>query len=1012
MTLILSPEPMATNVRFLQAFSGKSPTNTRDAVWSLWKQKKFKHYLWLTSIDEAIQVYRDDGGFQQESPVAELRQLFQKTDTLYSHAKRWELFNLVLNDLQKGKADSTENIIAIALSEAFPEECFKRIFENGRQKGASPFVKASSIGASDLVGKMLQKYRETSTTDPENTPIEVLTNIQEALKQATTESHLAVIEKILAHDSRFASQDRVNQIITQNADRPSPFLQGCNGHAIGPRSPSELARREADEQSLKVLCAFMAANSRLAGRETFQKAVYPGSQLIFGYLLRADREGGATYVQMPLSFRQHIESEEAGQYVLQRGKEAVWQIYCEEILVSRNNWADGPDKHEESVENQGSQLLHQAIKHRKVYAVKWLLEHCPKLSVYKTQGSYPLEILTAHVPNCEARKIMRDILVPSVIRNAEMYTVRTILNTSKVEVNEISLPLSQFNTRDFSFADYVFGLTSSAVQPSDRHHLRCLNFEKVLKSVDFPDLNVRFPAGIQDEMRTDNSEIETVLDWLRRKGVEEIMNINVPDRLYSSHTDLTIRNCVCGFKVENLNWRKMNLYLDNYDADWKPTEQPVWAKSLKKLSLFSDGTPAVHDHWISRLPKLRAQGLQAVEVYVVEDTMSSRRANEVHRELRKRFRTICDPIKLDYTISKQRWSISDEQVEQRKLGEINSSAVGPKVANFIAKFNNAHKEITSLHSAKVAVIDSGVVGVRHSIEDPNPSNQLPVIHGSDFADRIVAGRSFVYDRDGEEVPWYLASDPHGTQMTRLICAINPCCEVYVARVGENSKSAMSASSIEKAIDWAVDRGVDIISMSLATTDDENRVIRKALERATDKDIAVFCSTADEGNNSGSAYPADYDTNSENALSRIFGVFAVTACDGRGKPLNISKEKGYSYRLVGKDVLVGAVPFLRSQEIVSGSSVATAIAAGLASLVLSCRRIVHKNEAMLDRELSRRQEIIRRFELMKNEKLEESAKYPLYVRPFKLCGAKMQDDFQFEEVLIRAFGDKPSRDLWT
>jgi hypothetical protein len=47
--------------------------------------------------------------------------------------------------------------------------------------------------------------------------------------------------------------------------------------------------------------------------------------------------------------------------------------------------------------------------------------------------------------------------------------------------------------------------------------------------------------------------------------------------------------------------------------------------------------------------------------------------------------------------------------------------------------------------------------------------------------RIKQGRSFV-DDDFQLSPWLFASDPHGTQMANLICAIDPACELHVAKV--------------------------------------------------------------------------------------------------------------------------------------------------------------------------------------------------------------------------------------
>ncbi|KAL7956351.1 hypothetical protein V8C34DRAFT_288799 [Trichoderma compactum] len=47
--------------------------------------------------------------------------------------------------------------------------------------------------------------------------------------------------------------------------------------------------------------------------------------------------------------------------------------------------------------------------------------------------------------------------------------------------------------------------------------------------------------------------------------------------------------------------------------------------------------------------------------------------------------------------------------------------------------------------------------------------------------RIKSGRSFVDDDDGSSQR-FLASDAHGTQMAKIIGSIDPCCDLYIARV--------------------------------------------------------------------------------------------------------------------------------------------------------------------------------------------------------------------------------------
>lgn len=57
--------------------------------------------------------------------------------------------------------------------------------------------------------------------------------------------------------------------------------------------------------------------------------------------------------------------------------------------------------------------------------------------------------------------------------------------------------------------------------------------------------------------------------------------------------------------------------------------------------------------------------------------------------------------------------------------------------------------------------------------------------------RIKGGKSFVED-SSRVSPWLFASNPHGTQMANLICAIDPWCDLYVAKVTEGRAGIMPA----------------------------------------------------------------------------------------------------------------------------------------------------------------------------------------------------------------------------
>jgi hypothetical protein len=50
-----------------------------------------------------------------------------------------------------------------------------------------------------------------------------------------------------------------------------------------------------------------------------------------------------------------------------------------------------------------------------------------------------------------------------------------------------------------------------------------------------------------------------------------------------------------------------------------------------------------------------------------------------------------------------------------------------------------------------------------------------------------------------------------------------------------------------------------------------------------------------------------------------GTISIAACDRYGRMLNWSKEEKKSYRINGKDVLAGTVPYVVSEDILLGSA---------------------------------------------------------------------------------------------
>jgi subtilisin family serine protease len=138
--------------------------------------------------------------------------------------------------------------------------------------------------------------------------------------------------------------------------------------------------------------------------------------------------------------------------------------------------------------------------------------------------------------------------------------------------------------------------------------------------------------------------------------------------------------------------------------------------------------------------------------------------------------------------------------------------------------------------------------------------------------------------------------------------------------------------IEQAIKWAVAAEADIISMS-ASLDKDSEALRIAVNDAIAARVVVISSTHGKGQNTADAgYPAQYKD-----------VFAIASADSSGAPSSGTNMEHADYLFQGEKIVAKTeLPGLEadgSSTIVDGPSVATAIAAGVASLILSCDRFV-------------------------------------------------------------------------
>ena len=218
---------------------------------------------------------------------------------------------------------------------------------------------------------------------------------------------------------------------------------------------------------------------------------------------------------------------------------------------------------------------------------------------------------------------------------------------------------------------------------------------------------------------------------------------------------------------------------------------------------------------------------------------------------------------------------------------------------------------TAGQNIKVAVLDTG-------IDFQHPELQDAIVEAADF----TGSRSGPSDSGG-----------HGTHVAGIIAArrnnagiigVAPECDLLVAKVlGDNGSG--TGDGIASAIYWAVDKGADIISMSLGSPFALDEVHR-AIQYAINQNRFVICAAGNEGPDLGTvSYPAAYVETI--AVGSIDRQRKISGFSSRGREVDI---------VAPGDHILSTYPPSGFAEL-SGTSMATPFVAGIVALVLSKHR---------------------------------------------------------------------------
>ncbi len=157
---------------------------------------------------------------------------------------------------------------------------------------------------------------------------------------------------------------------------------------------------------------------------------------------------------------------------------------------------------------------------------------------------------------------------------------------------------------------------------------------------------------------------------------------------------------------------------------------------------------------------------------------------------------------------------------------------------------------------------------------------------------------------------------HGTAVATMLVGkpswggLLPGAELFAANmfeINEVGKVIGSGIGLLKSIDWLAGKGVQAVNLSVAGGD--NKVVRKAFDRARDKGLILVAAAGNWGTDKRPAYPAAYRD-----------VIAVTAIDAKRKPYKKANRGAYIDFAAPGVKIYTAVP--KGGRMMTGTSFAT------------------------------------------------------------------------------------------
>ncbi|KAF9883913.1 hypothetical protein FE257_002656 [Aspergillus nanangensis] len=499
------------------------------------------------------------------------------------------------------------------------------------------------------------------------------------------------------------------------------------------------------------------------------------------------------------------------------------------------------------------------------------------------------------------------------------------------------------------------------------NNFQMTQFDEVLQYVEFPTVRLREGKVARGEYLREHRELFHTkgigrkdllffFGWLKDKGVKHIIKVIVQDST-DPHDDEVIRRCLSPFRIDVLDWSKPDLDPEMLCAavpnvqelhlrwngnnavlrSWGEAEGLRLLKELRKIYLHHDQSSDYIKQKVDVFARRIAIPLQgsplelANSVTVDDETISIARGSAV--SVAGAYST-SPPIEvIPHGLPRSHlqtggMSVSPATVHSKPAFTMHKWL--QSIDNFSAELKTLMDKLREIHrddEVKVALIDDGVDICERA-----------------FHDRVIHGTSFGYYWDGEQraKQWYVSETGHGTVMAHMILRVCPMAKIYPIKLDNTKDPTTGAIKIKPesaaaAIDAAVGKDVHIISMSWTVHEPQGSdkiQFDEALAKATAKGILMFCSSPDNGkyssdpSNHSDPYPSAYGPDK---------FFRIGASQANGHPYDWVVPDKVDYLFPGVDVVQAnkrdiKLRGVEDRKAETGSSISTALAAGLAALV--------------------------------------------------------------------------------